>query len=457
MRKIILLVITTLVLANFLNTFVQAQCVQPPSDMVAWFPFDENTGNVAGNKMSIANQGTMNGATWGSGKVSNALSFPGSNSAVQANDYPAINFGTGDFSIDAWIRLPNTAAGQGIKTIVDKRNGTLIQNTTGYLFFINNGKLALQLMPLGSNFQYYSTTTLPVGSWVHVAVTVDRDDSLGIKFYLNGTLAGTANPTNRQGNLSNPSPLRIGKQANSSFFNGGIDEVQLFNRVLTITEIAAIFNAGADGNCKPSSPPTPPQPMVQVSNNIVQNVPSSSIIPTGTDVYFAFEHPLSKWIIVAGWDQVNFKNVVKSIAPNGTISNIALPKCRGLYNNPPAGVDLQMTVRSVTFGGDLIVTGQFDRCELMAGDPYPPGMPGIVKVKANGQIDHNFNPDFYPANYSMCQTVGMPPYTRKYCPPVNFQAIQAFNGDNSIFLYGNFQTINGTLFSNPTNLIKLNV
>jgi hypothetical protein len=63
---------------------------------------------------------------------------------------------------------------------------------------------------------------------------------------LSGTLAATDNG------------LRIGAYATvyPGFFPGLIDELSLYNRALSATEVMALFNAGADGKCPAPTPPT---------------------------------------------------------------------------------------------------------------------------------------------------------------------------------------------------------
>ena len=105
-------------------------CIPPPSNMRAWYPFDESVIQppltITQEITPFNNDGTYfpAGPTGPTrivpGKVSNALRFDGINDYVQAPSIPAINFGTagfpigcnaacrGDFSIDAWIRLSPT-------------------------------------------------------------------------------------------------------------------------------------------------------------------------------------------------------------------------------------------------------------------------------------------------------------------------------------------------------------
>lgn len=67
-----------------------------------------------------------------------------------------------------------------------------------------------------------------------------------------GVLVSSANPTGRRGSLDNTLPLRIGSRSSSvsGLFLGSLDEVSLYQRVLTANEIQAIHQADIHGKCK---------------------------------------------------------------------------------------------------------------------------------------------------------------------------------------------------------------
>jgi hypothetical protein len=235
-------------------------CAQPPPDMRAWWAFDEENGPFIDDRAGANDIGTfINGPTLVAGKVRNALLLNGQQS-VDVPASPEIDFGTGDFSIDAWIRTTTTAS---VATILDKRFASI-----GYLLFLFNGRLSVQLsdrqlnaMSCGAdntktNCTNYgsplSAAKLNDGLWHHVAVTVDRDNASGGVFYVDGNAVGTFNPTLRPQSLSSTATLRIGRNHDSGFggLAGRIDELELFGRALTAAEVRGIFEADAAGKCK---------------------------------------------------------------------------------------------------------------------------------------------------------------------------------------------------------------
>jgi Concanavalin A-like lectin/glucanases superfamily len=116
-------------------------------------------------------------------------------------------------------------------------------------------QLVLQLADNNGFSNYGSTAAVPAdGNWHLVAVTVTRN-STGT-FYWDGNSIGTFNPTGHTGSLNSPGvPLMIGTQESfqggGEFFNGGLDELQIFSRALTSAEVLRVFQTGAPGECKP--------------------------------------------------------------------------------------------------------------------------------------------------------------------------------------------------------------
>ena len=223
----------------------QQLCSPPPAGMVAWYPLDDAAASPLSDELAFNNRGVPFGAVPGGGVVNESACFDGIDDYYEAPNAAQINFGTNDFTVDAWVlTLPSS----GIHIILDKRTsqGGVIK---GYSVYTDNGRLAIQLADGG--FTNYVNTTGPRvddDMWHHVAITVDRD-GVGT-FYVDCEPVGTFSPTNRQLSISNDSVLRIGARSfqNSGNWNGCIDEVELFKRVLSPDEIFAVCNH--NGKCR---------------------------------------------------------------------------------------------------------------------------------------------------------------------------------------------------------------
>jgi hypothetical protein len=234
-------------------------CIVRPPNLMLWLPFDETTGSTSSDASSYGDNGTRHGTTITitPGKVSNALCLNGPSDYVEVPDKPQIRVGSGDFSSDFWLRVdPNV--GNGNVSILDKRQSSPI---TGYALAVLGGFLSLQLADgLGSAWSNYpSSVAVADGQWHFIAVTVQRNSPSGIKWYKDGSpvagvLGAASNPTNRAGSLDNDRPLLVGRFAlpgvGATHFKACLDELEILNRVLTPTEILAIYQAGTAGKCK---------------------------------------------------------------------------------------------------------------------------------------------------------------------------------------------------------------
>lgn len=242
--------------------------------LIAWWKVDETWGttvtDIIGGYHGTAQPGPIGpftGAgpvtstlwpppTFPPGMVGNSLFFYG-NRHVQVPHNPALNPATGDFTIDAWVIY--SAAGNGqFLTIARKAKGnagvptTSPPGTSGYQLIIHDsnptaGTLIFDVY--GSMGLPFSTTITP-NTWHHVAFTlqtVSGGQVLGI-LYLDGAAIGGA-PT-FYGNIANTYDLLIG---GDGVFAGeiAVDEVQIWNRALSQSEIQAIYNATGAGKCVP--------------------------------------------------------------------------------------------------------------------------------------------------------------------------------------------------------------
>jgi hypothetical protein len=264
-------------------------CVQPPNTtMVAWYPFDELTGTTSIN-LATRNDGTQVNGPLGiaGGKVAGAASFNGIDQYVSSPSSIVTNFGPGqyagacfttapnpnlsggystcqgNFSIDTWVQVDPSLLSRGVYTIVDKRTSTTLPDIHGYAFYLYDdpsGKIHLGLQladgvgPAGYTNYQFVTPVLPDTNWHHIAVTVDRRLATGIAWYNDGAQIGTSNPTGRIGSLVNTSSLFIGENATANQGDnkllGNLDELEIFNRVLSPQEVSGIFKAGPSGKCK---------------------------------------------------------------------------------------------------------------------------------------------------------------------------------------------------------------
>lgn len=147
-------------------------------------------------------------------------------------------------SWEAWI-YPTNVDGNP-RPILAKRQGT--GANYGYTMFIFGGA-RMNIDIAGSGSQRFDTgVVFSTNTWYHVAATYNGSlASNRLKFYVNGALASQHQPTATSIPATDANAIfSIGSMAGSSFtFLGSIDEVAIYERVLSPTEIAARFNRGS--------------------------------------------------------------------------------------------------------------------------------------------------------------------------------------------------------------------
>jgi len=238
--------------SEWLSYGVPSVLTPSQSGLVGYWEFDENTGNIASDS-ALDNDGTINGAAWTSGVLGGALSFNGTSDYIlvpDADDLDPVT--TQEITITAWIKMPTyQASGNRVFTILAKLgNGYDLGN---YTFNVANqyetaveGRVSFQVYsPPPVYWQTaYSYSSIPLNQWVHVAVTHDLNQNT--KFYINGVLE-PAHPYSMlisQNIINSSDPVSIGWQMMySGYFNGQIDNLRLYNKALTSTEIQLLASS----------------------------------------------------------------------------------------------------------------------------------------------------------------------------------------------------------------------
>ncbi len=235
------------------NTVTWTVTVQvPPSGPVAYWKFDENTGTTTSDSSGNGNNGTISGgATWTIGKIGNALSYNGVNGYVDAGNNTILQI-TGAISLEGWIKINNLSVNSGL---FGRGHGLGSNGNFGYFLTYYAPTNALY-------FDTYNTTTRNAlvktnatidTNWHHIAATWDGTTSTnGKKLYIDGVLV--AQKTSSIDSMGNPSyNFRIGIDSINNYpANAVIDEVKVYNRALSASEVLADYNAGSSGIIPPT-------------------------------------------------------------------------------------------------------------------------------------------------------------------------------------------------------------
>jgi hypothetical protein len=231
-------------------------CVGPPPGLVSWWPGDGNALDLIGG-----NDGARrNGAGFAPGLVGEAIHLDGIDDFVEVPDSPSLTLSS--LTLDAWV-WPDVVTGT-LHSIVTKYNASLAgpEGVSWSLLGTTNGGLALTVYQ--SPTQYRSleidSQVLAAGQWQHVAATFDGPTQ-EIRIYLNGVeRLGRLDPGSSTVVINDSlASVNIGALINAQgnphgLWAGSIDEVDIFNRALTASEIQAIHQAGSGGKCASEVP-----------------------------------------------------------------------------------------------------------------------------------------------------------------------------------------------------------
>ncbi|MET0018683.1 MAG: LamG-like jellyroll fold domain-containing protein [Candidatus Thiodiazotropha sp. 6PLUC1] len=230
-----------------INVFAQS-CVQPPTGIIAWWPFDETEGATAEDRIGNHPGAHTNGPVPADGMVGGSLRFDGRNDYVAVADSDLWSFGSNNFTLEFWANF-DAAGGGSIghpgDIFIGHDDGPGTRNK--WFFALGGGALNFHIngRSTGSRFFPRAPFSPTVGEWYHLAIT--RDGSL-YTIYVNGEPAASTTDTRIIPNSS--APLTIGQAEFLGFMNGRLDEVSIYNRALSEDELRAISDAGGEGKCK---------------------------------------------------------------------------------------------------------------------------------------------------------------------------------------------------------------
>ena len=263
-------------------------CAPTPGSLVAWWRAEGNPNDETGVHHGMV----VGGVTYAPGMVGLGFRFDGSGSYVRIANDDSLDF-TNELTIELWYRhdgVPGDAYG-----LVSTRgteegpvNYSISVIPIGIGPYFNDPSVAVgDDADHGGTFE--SSRYLPVpasGVFHHLGVTFRQASptEVELKTFIDGTLVRTKLLAAQLGSTVSDAAIVIGRSAEygGEWFEGIIDEVAIYRRLLTDAEFAAIYAAGAAGKCGTNAPPPPPTEGFDLSRDFS---PTSN--PTGPWSYGA--------------------------------------------------------------------------------------------------------------------------------------------------------------------------
>jgi len=160
-----------------------------------------------------------------------SFDFDGSSDYVNLGAGSSLNFGTGDVTMDAWVKTTQSSEGQILR----------VSYTSPYVLFgVASGKLraAIHDGTTAANDENNNGPTVNDGDWHHVAAVFNRGGN--IVFYKDAVATTGVSMSSVTDSIGAPNPyaaISMRPNDNSQYFDGKITCVRAYNRALTAAEI----------------------------------------------------------------------------------------------------------------------------------------------------------------------------------------------------------------------------
>lgn len=211
----------------FNNLTINAATSVPASNLKGWWKFDDASGITATDSSGNGKDGQISGATWTTGILNGALSFDGANDSI---NIAPLSTPTA-ITISSWFKPTSVGALQMIYSLVNGNSHQLRMEA--------NGKFSALL---DDSSLITGTTVASANNWYHVLATNNGSTTT---LYVNGTQEASGAQTYFV--PSGNSMIGAANNGTSLFANGIIDDVHVYNSVLTTAQIRALASGNEPG------------------------------------------------------------------------------------------------------------------------------------------------------------------------------------------------------------------
>jgi hypothetical protein len=222
------------------TTEVQSRFNAEKQGLVARYDFNGNAQDLSGNGLNGTVVGTTDVADR-FGKPNSAFNFNGSTDYIDLGNRPEFNF-TRNFTLTAWAKLNGSQFakyilakyadfGGGVRSPRSYGLGTEDFTSRAYGFVSSDGP---GFAPIAGG------NPMNDDNWHAVAFSYDADS--GLKLYQDGVLVASQSAPGFPA-FTNSVPLMIGRAASGQFFGGLIDDVRIYSRSLSASELDTLYQS----------------------------------------------------------------------------------------------------------------------------------------------------------------------------------------------------------------------
>jgi hypothetical protein len=233
--------------------------------------------------------------------------------------------GSGDFTIDAWIRINNLPANGYFFAVLGKRLNVSYKWQFG--IYNNNGTYQLAFTNIYNSTEtiaIYKDVTISTGTWYHVAVTRSGNNW---RMFLDGNQAGTTASDSDTVTECTSGYMAIGGDAGFGFASGWIDELRYSQGIARWT---SDFTP-AESEYEPIATETPTFTPTITDTPTITYTPTETYTPTITTVYTPSNTPTPSGVAITWADgtvtvsdalQLAIGNLLATTPPDGHDGNI---------------------------------------------------------------------------------------------------------------------------------------
>jgi hypothetical protein len=229
--------IASTTLSTIFSNWISVMNLSGEPGLIAYYTMDDTNGTTIVD--SLGGDDGTGSYTATAGKIDGGLSFNGSSNVINLGNN--FNFErTDSFSVSFWATKPIDTLHM---TVIGKKD---VAASKGWDIFIDNWtNIYFWMRDQNANGISVNTATYPFGvaGWHYVVATYDGSSSeSGMKIYVDGVDRTSAPSGTLDSSIVNSADTKIG-YTNSSYFNGALDDMRIYDRVLTPEEISAVYES----------------------------------------------------------------------------------------------------------------------------------------------------------------------------------------------------------------------
>lgn len=202
--------------------------------LVAAYPMNNSTLDSTSNHLDLTAYGSPVGAMDRFGNVNGAYSLDSATPDYFKSAYNTL-LSPAALTLSAWVNLSTP--------MKDQKIAGMASVGAGYLMGVDSNMIDAEIWDSYSNHYRIKAGNIPASTWTHLAISFQANDFL--RLYINGLLIDSVSSGFFPAGVSNSSPFTVGGapwQATALNANGSIDDIYLYNRVLSAAEIFALYS-----------------------------------------------------------------------------------------------------------------------------------------------------------------------------------------------------------------------